>query len=280
MTTTGRGREAVTWLFVPGSRRDRFDRAAGSGADEVILDLEDAVLPEAKDEAREGVAAWLGGTGVGWVRINGAGTPGHEQDLAAVQGLTGLRGVVVPKAEDPRLLAALREELPASAGVLALVESAAGIEQAPAIARSGAVDRLAFGSVDFALDIGAEETDEALLLARSSLVLASRLGALPAPIDGVTSVTTDDVASHEAAVRGRSLGFGGKLCIHPKQIAPALAGFRPAQAEIDWAMKIANSGDGAVSLDGMMVDAPVRLRAQRILAAAKASGADRSPGLT
>jgi citrate lyase subunit beta/citryl-CoA lyase len=270
MTITGRGREAVTWLFVPGSRGDRFDRAAGSGSDEVILDLEDAVSPEAKDEARQSVASWLGGTGAGWVRINGAGTPGHEQDLAAVRGLTGLRGVVVPKAEDPRLLAALREELPASAGVLALVESAAGIEQAPALARSGAVDRLAFGSVDFALDIGAEETDEALLLARSSLVLASRLGALPAPIDGVTSVTTDDVASHEAAVRGRSLGFGGKLCIHPRQVEPVAAGFRPTPEQRDWAARVLEAADdagtqGAFTVDGVMVDRPVLERARSIM---------------
>lgn len=275
-------RTAVTWLFVPGSRADRFARAAGAGADEVIVDLEDAVAPSAKTAARDHVVAWLGGPGVGWVRINGAGTPWHEHDLAAVSALEGLRGVVVPKAEDPASLRTLREALPGSVQILALVESALGIHRAAEIACSGVVDRLAFGSVDFAVDIGAEENDETLLFARSALVVASRVGSLPAPVDGVSVSTTDDSESRGAAARAQGLGFGGKLCIHPQQVRPVWEGFQPTPAQVAWATHVleATSSDaagatdqGAVSLDGHMVDRPVILRAQAIVARALSGAA-------
>ena len=263
--------DSVTWLFVPGDREDRFDRAAGSGADEVILDLEDAVPPEHKDSARESVASWLDGLGTGWVRINGAGTGWQGRDLAAVRDCVGLRGVVVAKAEDPDGLTAVREQLPSGAGVVALVESALGIDQATAMARSGAADRLAFGSIDFAVDIGADETDESLLLARSSLVMASRLGALPPPLDGVTVSATDATEAHEAASRARSLGFGGKLCIHPRQIGPVTEGFQPTEAQLVWATRVLETavdqeGVGAFTMDGQMIDRPVLARAHSIVA--------------
>jgi citrate lyase subunit beta/citryl-CoA lyase len=266
MTTVVPGAESVTWLFVPGSRRDRFDRAAGSGADEVILDLEDAVSPDDKAAAREGVASWLDGPGSGWVRINGAGTEWHGEDLAALSGCPGLRGVVVPKAEEPDSLTAIHDGLSPGVGLVALVESALGVSRATALARSGVVGRLAFGSIDFALDIGAEETDEALLLARCSLVLASRLGDLPPPLDGVTVTTTDVEAVHGAAVRARSLGFGGKLCIHPHQVETVAAGFRPTPAQLDWASRVVEAGEGVHVVDGQMVDRPVLARARSILA--------------
>ncbi len=265
------GGAAVTWLFVPGSRQDRFDKAVAAGADEVIVDLEDAVAPEAKDTARDTVADWLENQGSGWVRINAHGTPWHERDLAAVGTRAGLRGVVVPKAEDPEALLAVREALPAGVGVVALVESALGVHRAARIATSGAVDRLAFGSVDYAVDIGADETDEAMQFARGSLVVASRVGSLPAPVDGVTVSTTDDGASRAAAARARSLGFGGKLCIHPRQVRPVAEGFQPTAEELAWARRVleATGGDdldrGAVSVDGQMVDRPVLLRARSIV---------------
>lgn len=262
--------DSVTWLFVPASRRDRFESAAACGADQIILDLEDSVPPDAKDVARESAASWLGGNGAGWVRVNGAGTAWQEDDLGAVRGCAGLRGVVVPKAEDPDSLTALRGLLPAGVGVVALVESALGIDRATVLASSGVVDRLAFGSIDFALDIGAEESDEALLFARSSLVMASRLGALPPPLDGVTTSTTDDAAARDAAVRARSLGFGGKLCIHPQQVRPVAEGFRPSATQLDWAARVleAAAGDGepgTFTVDGQMIDRPVLARAQAIM---------------
>lgn len=259
--------DAVTWLFVPGDRSDRFDRASAALADEVVLDLEDAVAPGAKDASRAAVVSWLDRGGAGWVRINGVGTPWHEHDLAALGGCAGLRGIVVPAAEDAASLEAARTGLPDGVGMIALVESALGIDQVAAITRSG-VDRLAFGSIDFALDIGAEETDEALLLARSSLVLASRVGGLPPPIDGVTVTIGDDAATERAAVRARSLGFGGKLCIHPRQVEPTARGFRPSAAQLQWATRILAVSDGrsgTFAVDGQMVDRPVLERARSIL---------------
>ncbi|WP_081683007.1 CoA ester lyase [Marmoricola sp. URHB0036] len=266
MTRTQRGAESVTWLFVPGSRGDRFDRAAGSGADEVILDLEDAVSPADKGGAREQVATWLDANGSGWVRINGSGTDWHDEDLATLGGRTGLRGVVVPKSEDPAALSAVRDRLPDEVGLVALVESALGVDRSRELATCDAVSRLAFGSIDYALDIGAEETDEALLLARSSLVMASRLGELPAPLDGVTVSTSDSDTTREAAVRARRLGFGGKLCIHPHQVAPVAEGFRPTAEQLDWATRVVEAGVGVGVLDGQMVDRPVVARARSILA--------------
>ena len=269
------GGEAVTWLFVPGSRPDRFERAASAGADEVVLDLEDAVSPGAKDAARASVAAWLEGGGSGWVRVNAVGSAEHAADVEASARRPGLRGLVVPKAEHVGDLGALRHRLPAEVGLVALVETAVGVDRAREIATSGVVDRLALGAVDLALDLGAEETDEALLLARSTLVLASRLGGLPAPVDGVTVATDDDDAARQAAARARTLGFGGKLCLHPRQLAPVREGFAPTPAQLARAERVLEASrqharDGAdpgvFALDGEMVDLPVVARARAVLA--------------
>ena len=166
-------------------------------------------------------------------------------------------------------MAAWREQLPAVVGLVALVETARGIDSATAMASSGAVDRLAFGSVDFALDVGADETDDSLLYARSRLVVASRVGGLPAPLDGVTVSTTDDAAARSAAARARQLGFGGKLCIHPSQVGPVAEGFRPTAAQLDWAVRVLEAAQGEpapFTLDGEMVDRPVVARARSIAA--------------
>lgn len=278
------GPTAVTWLFVPGSRPDRFDRAASSGADEVVLDLEDAVAPGAKDAARASVVDRLRGGGSGWVRVNAVGSPHHDADVDAVSGCAGLRGLVLPKAEDPDSLAEVRRRLPVDVGLLALVETAVGVDRARAMATGGVVDRLALGAVDLALDLGADETDEALLLARSTLVLASRLGGLPAPVDGVTAATGDDGAAREAAARARALGFGGKLCLHPRQLAPVREGFAPTAAQVAWAERVLEASrrhgedvgegpePGVFALDGEMVDRPVLVRARAVLARAARTG--------
>ncbi|GAW48957.1 MULTISPECIES: HpcH/HpaI aldolase/citrate lyase family protein [unclassified Nocardioides] len=264
---------AVTWLFVPGDRPERFAKAAASGADEVILDLEDAVAEPAKETARRAVAEWLG-SAQAWVRINPAGASWHHADLDALAGRPGLRGVVVPKAEDGDTLAGIAATL--GCPVLALIESAAGVGGARGIAAGGAVSRLALGAIDLALDLGALETREALLSARSELVLASRLAGLPAPIDGVTRAVTDlDTVAADVAY-ARSLGFGGKLCIHPAQVPAVAEGFAPQAADIAWAREVLEAeGRGAAQVAGALVDAPVLERARQVLARAAAS--DRAP---
>ncbi|WP_113701350.1 HpcH/HpaI aldolase/citrate lyase family protein [Nonomuraea lactucae] len=267
--------QAASWLFVPGSRPERFDTAATSGAHEIIIDLEDAVAPGQKRFARDDVAHWLTSRGSAWVRVNAAGTPWHDDDLATLAACPELRGVVVPKAVGPIALARIAERLPAETPVIALVETALGIHNVAAVAACPAVSRLAFGSVDFALDIDSDESDEALLLARSAQVIASRVALLPPPIDGVCVETRDTTIIARAAVRARSLGFGGKLCIHPAQVGPVNAAFAPDRADLDWAHRVlstaAGHGDGPISegvfrMDDQMIDKPLLDKARRIIA--------------
>lgn len=259
---------ARSFLFVPGDRPDRFDKAAAAGADVVILDLEDAVGPEHKESAREAAATWLGDGGAAAVRVNAVGTAEHDADLQALEGAgAGLLGVVVPKTEDPEALSAVAARV--GVPVIALVESAVGMVEAVELARADGVARLAFGHLDYAVDLGADNGREAMLHGRSMLVLASRAGGLPGPVDGVTVALDDERTLANDLAHARELGMGGKLLIHPKQVGPTLAAFRPSESELEWAQKVvaaarASTG-GAVRVDGTMVDAPVVNRAEEIL---------------
>jgi citrate lyase subunit beta/citryl-CoA lyase len=250
-------------LFVPGDRPERFAKAAASGADAIIIDLEDAVAPERKAAARTALLPEHLPQGISrFVRVNALGTPWHAADVAALAGLD-LTGVMLPKAETAAAMLALAAALPGKA-VIALVETAAGLAAAREIA--GQASRLAFGSIDFCADLGMAHEREMLLTARAEIVLASRLAGLPAPLDGVCTAI-DAAAEVEADARyARAFGFGGKLCIHPKQIAPTRAGFAPTAAQIDWAERVLAAAGGAVTVDGKMVDEPVRIQARQILA--------------
>lgn len=248
-------------LFVPANRPERFEKAARSEADAVILDLEDAVPLDAKNAARSALRCDFTDLPV-IVRINGAGSAAHEADLVAVAALRPA-AVILPKAEDPSLVETLARTLPCP--IIALIESACGLANARTIAATKGVARLAFGSVDFCADLGCAHKRAILAPARFELVLASRLVGITAPIDGVT-VRLDDLSeTADDAVHARDMGMSGKLCIHPKQIAAVLAAFAPSAVEIDWARRVLASGDGAVLIDGAMVDEPVRIRARSIL---------------
>lgn len=247
-------------LFVPANRPERFAKAATSGADAVILDLEDAVAPEAKEVARASLTADFTDLPV-IVRINAAGTQWYEDDLAAV-GKLPVAAIMLPKSERVEDLARVARVLP----VIALVESVRGIASARALAASGHTARLAFGSIDYASELGAHHQREPLLAARSELVFASRLGHCAAPFDGVTTDVDSAEAARSDAEHANKIGFGGKLAIHPRQIEPIKAGFRPSEKEIAWARAVLAAGDGAVRVDGQMIDAPVRMLADAILA--------------
>ncbi|WP_208630129.1 HpcH/HpaI aldolase/citrate lyase family protein [Amycolatopsis kentuckyensis] len=247
---------ATTFLFVPGDRPDRFAKAVASGADVVILDLEDAVSAGAKDTARAAVGEWLERARA-MVRINAPGTPWFEADAAMV----AARGVpvMVPKAETPGVLAAFGE-------VVALVETARGVESAGELAAVPSVTRLAFGSVDLAAELGvAPEDREPFAYARSRLVIASAAAGLAPPVDGVTTDLGDDSPLPEDVRYARRMGFGGKLCIHPKQVRPVRDGFAPTEAELAWARRIVTAGDAVSVVDGRMVDRPVLARARHLL---------------
>lgn len=263
---------ARTLLFVPGDRPERFDKAAATGADVTILDLEDAVAPDHKDGARAHVRAWLPtAPAPAAVRINASGTPWHEADLVALAGL-GPALVVLPKAEDPAAVARVVAALPAGSAVIALVETALGVTRATEISRVPGVHRLALGTFDLAAELGVDPDHRpAMAGARSALVLASAVGRLGGPIDGVTGDVRDAARLTDDVTTSLALGFAGKLCIHPSQVAPAAVALSPSADDAAWADRIlaaVRSADrGVVVVDGRMVDAPVIARAERIAAA-------------
>jgi len=260
---------ARSLLFVPGTRPDRFAKAVESGADLVVVDLEDAVPEADKDSARAAVATWLAAN-VAAVRVNALRSAHHAADLAALAGARGLGAVMVPMADDPTGLSELAQRLGPSVAVVPLVETALGVHHAHDLASVPGVRRLAFGHLDLAADLGSSTDDTAMLLARSTLVLASRVAGLPGPVDGTTTSLDDPAAAGADAARARSLGFTGKLCIHPSQVAPVNAAFGPTEDEVAWAQRVVQAAapGGAVRVDGEMVDAPVLLRARRLLAEA------------
>lgn len=261
-----------SFLFVPGNRPERFDKACAAGADAVILDLEDAVAPPGKDAARDAVRRWLEEGGRAWLRVNGTDTPWHRGDLALL-GSGGVLGVLLPKAERVDELRALASftRMP----LVPLVETALGLWNARELASVTGVQRLAFGSVDFQVDLSIQGDGDELLFARSQLVLASRVAGVLPPIDGVTVAIDDDSVLEADVARARRLGFGGKLSIHPRQVAAIQAGFRPAAADLEWARRVIEAtdtaGHDAVRLDGKLVDKPVIDRARALLHEASAA---------
>lgn len=259
----------VSYLFVPGNRPERFGKALASGADMVIIDLEDAVAPADKLAARSAIRVALDPEFPAAVRINSADSEWFEQDLSLC-GLPGVAAVVLPKAAGVADVARVRGA--GAATVLALVESAEGIANARALAAADGVSRLMFGSIDFSVDLGIEGDERELDASRSELVLASRLAGIAPPVDGVTTAIDDAELLRSETLRGKRFGFGGKLCIHPKQLAAVHAAYLPSNDEVHWAMRVLDAarlaGGDAVAVDGKMVDKPVMLRAERILQAA------------
>ncbi|UGQ48000.1 HpcH/HpaI aldolase/citrate lyase family protein [Massilia endophytica] len=258
-----------SYLFVPGNRPERFGKACAAGAGAVIVDLEDAVPAEAKAGAREALAAWLEAATPGvplLVRINSADSAWFADDLAMCR-LAGprLAGIVLPKAERLDHIA----RAASAAAVYPLIETAAGIAAVEALAAGPRVERLMFGSIDFALDLGITDEREGLLLFRSRLVLASRLAGLGAPVDGVTTAIDDEARIGSDACYARGLGFGAKLCIHPRQLAAVHAAFSPSAEDVAWARRVVDaaqaSNGAAVAVDGRMIDRPVILAAEQIL---------------
>jgi len=264
---------ARSYLFVPGDRPERFDKACAAGAHAVIIDLEDAVPPSAKDAARDAVAQWLSPARPVLLRINGAGSDWFRQDLALC-GKPGVAGVVLPKAERPEDI-----ECVAHAGapaVLPLIETARGMWHVHAIAHAKRVQRLMFGSIDFQLDTGIDGDDLELLYCRSQLVLVSRVAGIQPPVDGVTTAINDPEVLRADTQRARKLGFGGKLCIHPKQVGEVNRHFLPGEQELAWAQRVLQAASeakgAAVALDGKMVDLPVIRKAEEIMSEARRSG--------
>ncbi len=257
-------------LFVPGTRPERIDKALASGADAVIVDLEDAVPPDQKTAARDNVRQFLAARPQARVclRINAADSPEHDADLALCEQV-GIATVLLPKA-DP---AAGLDRIAATGKPLwLLVETASGLVGLHELVAAAGVERLALGTLDLMQDLdlvaGSEPAQKALDHARFELVVQSRAAGLAAPIDGVFPAFGDDAGLQRAAVHARASGFGGLLCIHPRQVAVVNAAFAPTGAELHWARRVVDAvqaGQGVVAVDGQMVDAPVIARARRLL---------------
>lgn len=269
---------ARSFLFVPANRPDRYAKALASGADAVIIDLEDAVAPDVKAAARTQLTGGLAAMPAAdrarvLVRINAGGTPWHEDDLLLVGRLAkeGLGGVVLPKLETVAELGRVAAAAGPACALLPMLESATGLAALDVLAAGPGVTRLVFGNLDFQADLGmACGPDEAELQpVRLALVLASRRAGLATPVDGVTPGTGDLAQVQRDAECSRRSGFGARLCIHPAQVAVVNTALGPTAAELDWARRVveaSRNADGVTTLDGRMVDAPVLRLAQRTLA--------------
>lgn len=265
-------------LFVPADRPERFLKAAASGADGVVLDLEDAVAPHAKAQARETALNFLAGdaaraTQTLWVlRIN------HFKTLAGLEDLLALRkaqrlpaAIMLPKVESLAEVEVAVAHLHRPVGaplMVALIESARGLEAAGAIAAHPAVAALAFGGADLAADLGAEMAWEPLLFARGRIVQAAatqQIAAWDVPFLDLG----DEAGLARETTAAKALGFRAKLAIHPAQAAGINAVFSPTQRQVERASQVveasARAAGGVCVLNGKMIDQPVVLAAQRTL---------------
>lgn len=259
---------ARSWLLVNGARTDLFDVADQSDADQIVLDIEDAVDPKMKPSALHDVATWLQNKSA-WVRINDRSTPFWSDDVDHLKGVPGLVGVVLAKTESADHVTETFDRLGGTTPVLALIESALGIEEAPKIARARGVIRLAFGSGDYRRDTGASADDLAMAYPRSRLVVASRIGDLPGPIDGPTVSNSHRVLRDQSAMTV-SLGLTGKLCLDTEQPPVINEALSPTPSDAAWAEKFLADFEarGRVVRDGS--DLPRLGRAQKIAQLAKA----------
>ncbi|MFC4010494.1 HpcH/HpaI aldolase/citrate lyase family protein [Nonomuraea purpurea] len=262
----------VTWLYVPGDRPERFAKAAASGADVVIIDLEDAVAPARKDEARANAVAYLRerpAEGQVHVRINDLATARGREDLAAVGQLAD--GVRVPKVESAEVLDAI-----AGAPAYALLESAAGLVNARAIAAHPSVAGIALGEQDLAAELSITDENAMNHLRLQAVIAAAAAGLPPVPMSVYPNVQ-DEAGLLASSRAGRALGLFGRTAIHPRQIPVIRRAFRPTEEEAARAAEIVEAaraaeqaGLGAVALpDGRFVDAPIVARARRTVALAR-----------
>lgn len=264
---------ARSFLFVPANRVERYAKALASGADMVVIDLEDAIAHDEKDKARSMLdAAWghFDHEDRVVIRINGLDSVELADDAALCASLNPA-AVMLPKAENAESLESLYQRL-GEIPIVPLIESAAGMSGIDAIARANGTARLAFGHIDFQADLGMVPDNEQTELApaRFAMVLASKAAGIAGPIDGITLETGKASEVMASTRRGIRFGFTGKLCIHPDQIRPVHDAYAPSPEDAAWARRVVEAAEtskgGAVKVDGRMVDRAVILLAERVLA--------------
>ena len=274
-------------LFAPGNHARRVEKALTLAADGVILDLEDAVAISEKVATRAIVTQALEARRSGrlYIRVNGLGTDWCHGDITAVVG-RGLDGIILPKVEHAHelrtadwLIGALERErglVPGAIDLIPIVETALGISNLKDICRSGTRTKcLAFGAGDLTSDMGMVWTasEAELLPFRSACVMESRAAGMEPPLDTVWADLRDMEGFVASARHAAALGFQGKMCIHPDQVAPANAAFTPDAAAVAQAKRIVAAFDEAeakglasIQLDGQFIDYPIVQRARRVLA--------------
>jgi citrate lyase subunit beta/citryl-CoA lyase len=278
------GRIPRSLLFVPGGRADMIAKAPRSGPDAIAVDLEDAVAPDAKDAARattvEAVGELPGGALV-LIRVNAPGTPAYGDDVAAVTSTRA--GVVLPKYEDPAQLHALRAAV-GDRPVIVGIETARGVARVRELLDGTEVTAAYFGAEDYIASVGGRRTSSSreVLFARSEVLLAARLGGVGALDQAVVNVRDAGFFRTDAG-EGRDLGYDGKICIHPAQVAIAHEVFTPSDAEVAHARKVVEAGRSGVGVvDGEMVDdVHLRMAAATLGRAGDAAepGSTRGPGV-
>lgn len=262
-------------LFSPSNKPDIMRKAAAGEADVVVFDLEDAVAPADKNDAREAVREVLNDITSECeicVRVNPIGTSAAADIEAILEG-TYPESVMLPKTESPediRMIKRFLAEYDADLPVLALIESALGVIQADTIATAAATDALLFGAEDLAADIGATRTSEGteVLYARERTVLAASAAGIDA-IDIVYTDYTDTDGLREETTFAAQLGYDGKMAIHPDQVPIINDAFTPSDDDIEWAKRVLDVRErtdaGVFEVDGEMIDAPLIAQAERIL---------------
>lgn len=261
-------------LFVPGARPDRFDKAAAAGADTIIIDLEDAVLPEQKTEARADALGWLAhrGDARAGIRINSPRTSDGCADIAALaQSGCSPDFVMVPKAETGVDMEIVGEALGHGSALIAVIESGRGLRRAFDIAKQSNAGVL-FGGADYSASISADLSDwDAMIVARGTIAGACGAAGVPA-YDVPYLDVKDDTGLSEQTRKSKAMGFAGRACIHPGQVETVNTVFTPSPAEILDARAIIKaleaSKGGAVLHNGKLVDRPIILAAERTLAQA------------
>ena len=263
-----------TWLFVPATRIDRVSKAFASGADAVIVDLEDAVAQEDKAQARKALQEYYDSADYQpvWVRINQAGSTDFAEDIKACEQMPNLAGIVLPKAEQVTDIEYIHHLTGLS--IIALIENAIGLHQVDAMAKASGLIAFSYGFLDLCNDLGVQVgTPAADIVAnqiRYQLILTSKINQLSPPIDTVYPDFNDTEGLSARVQLWSQMGMSGMLCIHPKQVAVVQNALQPTDAEIEFARRVVEeyerSGQAVFKVDGEMVDAPVIQRCVQLLA--------------
>ena len=262
-----------TWLFVPATRIDRVAKAFASGAGAVIVDLEDAVAPEDKADARKALQQYHNSTGYQpiWVRINKAGSEEFFKDIVLCQKMPNLAGVLLAKAEQGSDIESVHQLTNFS--VIALIENAIGLYQLDSMAKAVGLAAFSYGFLDLCNDlrvqVGTPAADVIANQIRYQFILTSKVHQLSPPIDTVYPDFNDEIGLSARVSLWSQMGMSGMLCIHPKQVAVVQRALKPTESELSFAQRVVEeyerSGQAVFEIDGQMVDAPVIERSLQLL---------------